>query len=123
MGNESSEWDEAAYGPMSLESIRLQFQPEARYRVSWSKYPAGATFNGWSRAGRRYIVSGSCTISVMDHSWNFSGGDFADLPEGDFLFSVSGSVPVELISVWELPESFWQEAEGSQTTLSGRGDR
>jgi hypothetical protein len=111
--SESNKWNEGEYGPMSLEAIRLQFQPETRYRVSWNKYPASASFIGWSLARRDYIVSGDCTISVAGHSWDLSAGHFADLPEGDFSFSVSGDSPVKLISVWELPESFWQTSENS----------
>ena len=113
MVGDSNKWNEAAYGPMSLEAVRLLFQPKARYRVSWNKHPAGASFIGWSRAGRHYIVSGNCTISVGGHSWSLGADDFADLPEGDFSFSVSGDSPVELISVWELPESLWRTSENS----------
>jgi mannose-6-phosphate isomerase-like protein (cupin superfamily) len=114
---EPNKWDEAVYGPISLEAVRLQFQPEARYRVSWNKYPEDTSFNGWSRAGRRYIISGSCRVSVAGQSWDLTAGDFADLPDGDFWFSVSGDSPLELISVWELPESFWQTPEDSQNAV------
>lgn len=117
MVGEANKWDEATYGPISLEAIRLQFQPEVRYRVSWNKYPAGASFNGWSRAGRHYIISGSCRYSIAGHVWDLTAGDFADLPEGDYWFSVTGDSSVEKVSVWELPESFWQRAEGSQAAV------
>ena len=105
MVNEPGKWDEATSGRISLESIRLLFQPESRYRMSWNSYPAGATFSGWSRAGRRYVISGRCVIGLAGRSWELSGGEFLDLPEGNYQLSVSGGSPVELISVRELPES------------------
>ena len=113
MRNVTGKWDAAIYGPISPEAIRLQFRPEGRYRVSWNRYPAGATFDGWSRAGRHYIISGSCSISIKGDSWDLSSGDFIDFQEGDFLFSVPGDAPVELVSVWELPESFCKVPRGS----------
>ena len=109
--SEPSKWDEATYGPMSLESIRRLFQPESHYRVSWNTFPAGTAFNGWSRAGRRYIIDGGCTIRTAGHSWDLSAGEFLDLPEGDYLFSVTGESSVELVSVWELPEVLWRSSK------------
>ena len=108
--SEPGKWDEASYGPMSLESIRRLFQPESRYRVSWNTYPAGAAFNFWTSAGRYYIIAGGCTISAAGHSWDLSAGEFLDLPEGDYLFSVTGESSVELVSVWELPEFLWRSS-------------
>ncbi len=111
MVNEPSKWDEATYGPMSLESIRRLFQPESRCHVGWNRYPAGATFNGWSRAGRRYIISGGCRIESGEQTWELLAGEFLDVPEGDYHFSVCEESPVELVSVWELPESLRQSPE------------
>jgi hypothetical protein len=102
--NEPSKWDDADYGPMSLETIRLLFQPESRHRVSWNSYPVGGTVSGWSRAGRRYIVTGACRIEVGDRAWELRAGECLDEPEGDFRLSVSAESPVEFIFVWELPE-------------------
>ena len=106
MVNEPSKWDEATYGPMSLESIRRLFQPESRYRVSWKKYPAGDAFKEWSAAGRRYIISGSCMIR--------GAGSVGLYPRASFsaclrrlLVLVPGEAPVELAPS-ELPESFWR---------------
>lgn len=113
---EIGKWDEVANGPMSLESVRSQYQPEERYRVSWRTYPAGASFNGWAQVGRHYIINGGCTIHVRGHSWNLAAGDFADLPEGDYQFSVTGELAVELVSVWELPESFWRSTKDTKAS-------
>ena len=108
--SEPSKWDEATCGLMSLESIRRLFQPESHYRVSWNRYPAGATFNGWWSAGRLYIIAGGCTMTTPEQSWDISAGEFLDVPEGDYLFSVTGESSVELVSVWKLPESFWRSS-------------
>jgi hypothetical protein len=114
---EPSKWDEATYGPMSLESIRRLFQPESRYRVSWNRHPAGAAFNEWSAAGRRYIISGVCMIRGGEHSWTLSAGEFLDVPEGDYWFSVPEESPVELVSVWELPEFFWRTSQDAEAAF------
>ena len=115
--SEPSKWDEATYGPMSLESIRRLFQPESHYRVSWTKYPAGAAFNGWSRAGRLSIIDGGFTIRTAGHSWDLSTGEFLDVPEGDHFFSVTGESSVELVWVWELPEIFWGSSKDTQAVV------
>lgn len=104
-------WDEEALGPLTLEAVRRLYQPEARYRVRWNSHEAGVTYEGWARAMRRYVVSGSCVYEVAGRVWSLSGGEFADLPEGDYRFSASAESPVEFILVWELPESLWRNLE------------
>jgi len=87
--NKASRWDEASLGPMTLESIRRLFRPESHYRVSRNTYPAGVSFNGWSAARRLYVITGACTISVTETSWELFTGDVIDLPESDFRFTVA----------------------------------
>lgn len=114
MGSEPCKWDEVAHGAISLEAIRLLFQPAGHYRVSWNRYPPEAAFEGWSRAGRRYIISGRCVLKAGSDSWELSSGDYVDVSEGDYYFSVLGDSPVELVSVWELPEGFRRTEDGAQ---------
>lgn len=101
-----SKWDEATLGAMSSETIRQLYQPEFHYRVSWNRYPAKTEFTGWSRAGRIYLIRGSCNISIEENSWHLSSGEFIELPEGEYLFSVGDEI--ELVSVWEIPEAYRQ---------------
>jgi mannose-6-phosphate isomerase-like protein (cupin superfamily) len=119
--NEPTKWDEATCGPMSLESIHRLFQPESRCRVSWKTYPAGVAFDFWSAARRCYIISGACTIGVAGHSLTLSAGEFVEIPEGDYCFFVAGEAPIELVSVWELPESFWRTSQDASAAVEQIG--
>ncbi len=111
---EPDKWSEATLGVMSLEAIRRLYQPESDYRISWNKYPSNTEFVGWSQARRLYLISGTCVISVAEHSWHLSDGEFSDLPEGDYHFSVLSDTQVELVSVWRIFES----ADNPLTILS-----
>lgn len=106
MDVETSKWNESENGSLSLENIRLLYHPESHYRISLNKYPPATEFSGWSRKYRLFVLSGDCRISIDGNSLNLSSGDFADLPEGDYTFSVLNNSSVELVSVWEIPKEF-----------------
>jgi hypothetical protein len=100
-------WDFDRWGPPSVEAIRALHQPASRYRISPASYLAGTAFGGTARAGRKYVLAGACAFIVGPSTWELQAGDFADIPEGEYLLRVLGSEPVELVSVWELPPAFW----------------
>ncbi len=106
MDVETSKWNEAENGSLSLENIRLLYEPQSHYRISLNKYPANTEFGGWSRKHRLFVLSGDCRISIDGNSLSLSGGDFADLLEGDYTFSVLNNNSVELVSVWEISKDF-----------------
>ena len=79
--------------------------------MSPAKYPPGTTTGGWRAAGRLYVVGGSCSFTIAGQTWKLSGGAFADMPGGDYQLTIEGDAPLDVVSVWELPASFWQKAE------------
>lgn len=104
MNLEPRKWDKSLSGEMTLGNIRNLYQPESDYRISWNEYPPETDFGGWSLKRRLYVVNGSCSITVKEHSLNLIAGEFADLPEGDYYFAASSHSQVEIISVWEIPK-------------------
>jgi quercetin dioxygenase-like cupin family protein len=108
-------------GPLCLDSVRALHQPPERFRVSPSRYPAGASFSESTRAGRRYILSGACSFTAGKSVHELQAGDIADVPEGTYDFRVLGSGPVELVSVWELPFGFWAKTPDSEQSASADG--
>lgn len=106
---EVAQWESLSSESMSLDAIRKQYEPAARYRVSRNGYDAGVSFPGTGRAGRLYVLSGSCSKSVGDWKAELGPGTFVDFPGGDYLFSVIGDEPVTLVNVWEIPEPYRQK--------------
>lgn len=106
MNFETGKWNEHLTGRMSLENIRKLYQPESHYSIGWNEYPAGSEFGGWSRKRKLYIISGSCKVTVNEHSMGVCEGEFLDLPEGDYHLSVSTDSNIEIVSVWEIPEQY-----------------
>lgn len=107
-------WDAERMGPLCLESVRAIHQPPERFRVSPNRYPAGTSFPGAARAGRRYVLSGACSFRVGASVWELRAGDIADIPEGGYEFRVLGTGPVEFVSVWELPPEVWSRASDAE---------
>jgi hypothetical protein len=103
-------------GPLCLESIRKLHQPPERYLIREGRYPARAEFGGSSRSGRKYILAGSCEIRIGATTWRLQAGEVADLPEGNFDLRVSPEAAVELVSVWELPETMWGGGEAAKSS-------
>ena len=107
-------WDVVRMGPLCIESVLALHLPAERFRVSPDSYPAGASFAGAARAGRKYVLAGSCSYVVGGATWELGVGDVADLPEGEFAFRVLGGSPVEVVSVWELPAAFFPSSTATQ---------
>lgn len=99
-------WDEVQMGRLCLEAIRDLHQPAERFRISHRQYPAGTSFGGAAREGRKYILSGWCVFTIQQQTWELQSGDIADIPSGSFHFRVLGSCDVQIVSVWELPPDF-----------------
>src|ERR1051325_1758085 len=100
-----TKWDDALFGSMSLEAIRRLYKPETYYRVSWNRYSPNEEFCGWSQVRCLYVLKGRCTIRLVEGSWNVCGGEFLELPKGNYHFSASEDSPVEIVEVWEIPEA------------------
>jgi hypothetical protein len=100
-------------GPLSVESIEALHQPPEHFRISQRRYPAAKTFQGAAQAGRHYVLSGGCSFTVGDQTWELRAGDIADIPEGRYEFRVLGDGPAELVSVWELPPGVWVSPAGA----------
>lgn len=107
-------WDAERMGALCLESVRALHQPAHRFRVSPGRYPAGTSFTGAARAGRRYVLSGDCSFRVGALVWELQAGDIAEIPEGGYEFRVLGTSPVEFVSVWELPPEVWARASNAK---------
>lgn len=106
----TSRWDFEHLGPPDLDTIRALHLPAEHFRISRHRYPSGTTFSGSSRAGRRYVLTGTCAFEIAESTWRLASGDIADLPAGVYIFRVLGPDSVELVSVWELPHEFREEA-------------
>lgn len=83
---------------MNLEEIIKEHTPEYKYRVSESSYKKGTTFPGTQRAGKIYILKGSCKHT-------FGEQNMCELPEGPYHFEALENVTI--VNVWELPKEFW----------------
>ena len=99
-------WNEAEFGRMTTDKIRSLYKPENRFFVRWNKYESEAEFSGASAARVFYLLRGSCEVKIADEIFHIRAGEYVDLPKGEYDFKVIGNVPVELVSVWELPERF-----------------
>lgn len=104
---DAGRWDVTLMGPLCMDSVLALHQPPELFRVSLCRHVAGTVFNGTTRSGRKYILSGACFYTVGAATWEFQAGDIADLPEGAFELRVLGSGPTEFVSVWELPAEYW----------------
>ena len=91
---------------VTLDSVRLWHTPAGHYRISPGAYPAGTSFSGSTRAGRVYILSGSCSYTFDGSTVQLAGPTYLDHPEGRFNFAVDGDDAVSLVNVWLLPPDF-----------------
>ena len=107
MNSLQGRWDFDRLGPPSLEAVRQLHQPATHFRVSLFRCQAGETFAGSMRAGRIYVIAGSCSFTHDQTTLGLQAGDIADLPIGDYTFCALGSGPVEYVMAWELPPEFW----------------
>ncbi len=112
-------WDEVRLGPITVESVRVLHQPPERFRVSLDSHPAATTFTGTARAGRRYVLAGTCSYRVDELLWELRAGDIADLPAGEFTFRGRDGGPVQVVSVWELPAAFLAGVPDAEPGVAG----
>ena len=101
-----NQWSEISPDPLTVEAIRERHTPQSHYRISPNRYASGTFFIGSSRAGRIYVLSGSCSKNVGAWSVTLGPGAFADFPAGDFTFQVLGDQEVQLVNVWSIPEPY-----------------
>ena len=99
-------WGVLSPEPVSLEMIRSLHVPSSHFRVSPSRYAAGTAFHGIGMAGRIYVLSGRCSLTVGHWQAELSQATYADFPAGPFQFQAHDDQAVELVNVWELPEPF-----------------
>ena len=100
-------WKRISSSALTLEAIKSLHVPSQRFRISPARYPAGASFSGESRAGRVYVLAGSCRYAFGVTEFELVVGAFADVPEGGYQFQTVGSHEVEIVRVFELPREFW----------------
>lgn len=97
-------WKDISREPLTIEAIRELHTPASHYRISPNNYTPGTQFPGTSKAGRIYVLSGSCYRAVGAWQVALEAGSFADFPAGDFEFKVLGKQPVKLVHVWPIKE-------------------
>lgn len=94
-------------GELDLATIQRRYEPNHRFRISPRSYPALVHFPEARRAGRIYLLRGSCSYELGDMVWRLEAPAFVDLPEGQSRFRAAADV--ELVYVWPLPPEFWGE--------------
>ncbi len=100
-----------AMATIKLGVISSLHQPANHYRISPNRYTPGDSFSGATRAGRWYVLSGSCKVSIGPSIWELQAGDVADLPQGEIIrFLLLGDCDVDVIRVWESPCEFWGDS-------------
>ncbi len=99
-------WNKISNNPISLENIRLFYQPENHYRISWNKYDGNTKFDGYHYSGRIYVISGYFSIVIDEYRYSVQENTFIDFPSGNYTFLVPNDTGVEIVTVWELPEEF-----------------
>jgi hypothetical protein len=104
-------WNEISKSSLSLEALRELHAPSSHYRISPNRYEAGVVFSGSSRAGRLYVLAGSCSKTVGSWHIELGAGMFVDYPSGSFHFAVEGTQGVQLVNVWLLPEGYRGQSE------------
>ena len=90
--------------PLSEASLRSQFHPPERYRLSIHKYEPGTRFDGAGRTGRLYVLAGACSVGFDGQTVLVQAGQMLAVPEGDRTFAVVGEAPCQVANVWDLAE-------------------
>ena len=93
-------WEEENRGLLTLENITLLYKPENYYVIRRNVYEKGAEFDGFSKTVTKYILSGSCEISIADKTYFLQSNNYLHLPEGNYHFKVIGDTPVESVFVF-----------------------
>lgn len=100
MSSYPKRWAEISREPISIDVIRELHTPASQHRISTNRYEAGVTFRGTHRAGRLYVLSGSCSLRTGEWQAEILASTLVDFPAGDFEFEVLGDEPVQLVKVW-----------------------
>jgi hypothetical protein len=101
------EWAEISEEALDPSSISRLYAGRGPHRVSTSWYPAGSSFRGSTRSATAYVFAGSCRYEFEGGSVELRGGQFAELPAGEYAFEVLGGEPVLVVRVWKLPDSIF----------------
>jgi hypothetical protein len=100
-------WSEISDKPITLDAIREMYVPSTHYHVSQNRYQPGVRFPGSiGLAGRIYVLSGACSLTVGDWRSEIYAGMFVDFPRGKSEFEVLGDAEVQLVNVWLIPERY-----------------
>jgi len=99
-------WQDEFLGEPSEAFLKHFFIPPTAYRVSKSLYTVGTRFAGFMHQGTVYVLDGSCSYDLGCTEVHLSKADFVELPTGEYMFSVEGDRPVELVRVWKIDELF-----------------
>ena len=100
-------WSAISSLVLSEQSVRAMHQPSSHYRISLYTYPAAAQIDGRQRAGRVYVLSGGCQITMTADVVQLEASEFVDLPAGDYRLQVLGDRECKMVHVWQLPPDFW----------------
>jgi hypothetical protein len=92
-------------GALTEDAIRRLYQPPGAFRISRNKYPAGTRFHGTTRAGRLFVLTGSCEL-LLPERVELSAGQFFDFPAGNYGLAVLGQEDLDIVKVWQLPPEF-----------------
>ncbi len=101
-------WNASVAGPMTETAIRAQHEPAWHYRISPNRYDPGVAFRGTARAGKIYVLTGSCRYEWATGHAELRPATFVDAPDGEYSFEVLSAVPCEIVHVWLLPPEFRQ---------------
>jgi mannose-6-phosphate isomerase-like protein (cupin superfamily) len=86
-------------------SVRSAFQPADKYRISRRHYPPETSFGGTMLRGTCVVLRGQCRFSFGQSSVTLRSGQFAEFPSGPYQLAVEGGGDLEIVLVWELPQS------------------
>jgi hypothetical protein len=101
-------WLEISDDPISEHAIRALFPHAKGYRFFPDSYERGVGFpTRISQRIRVYVLSGNCSYSIGDEKLTINASEYIDLEAGEYWFEVSGVSGVRLVSVFRLPEKYW----------------
>jgi glyoxylate utilization-related uncharacterized protein len=96
---------------MSEATIRARHAPNGRYRFSAKRLDSGSERFPTARERIEYVLSGMCSITIdaTGERVDLSAREFATLPAGSYQLVVTGEEPLQMMTVFPLPKSFWTE--------------
>jgi quercetin dioxygenase-like cupin family protein len=73
---------------MDLATLRRQFSPPGKYRVSQYTYPVGSEAHGATSRGAIHVFSGACRFSIGSEEVLLSEGDAIEHGNGRYNIKV-----------------------------------